>query len=183
MTPLILNPDTEYWFAFWTRARAEAQVEARLNARGIEAFAALARVERQWSDRKKRIRTPLFPGYVFARVHSPEIVAVMEDPAVAGVVRMDGTPIPIPDDEMGSVFQLAHGVDETGVLPEAVDPLLAGTAIQVMEGPFRGLIGVILEGGAGAARVMVRIPAIQQARAIRLPRDVVQALPLASSDG
>jgi len=162
-----------HWFAFWTRARAEAQVEGRLAARGIEAFAALARVEKQWSDRKKRVRTPLFPGYIFSRVASGELVRVLEDPAVAGVVRMNGAPVAIPAYEMESVFQLVYGVEETGAVPEVVDPLSPGTPIQVVEGPFKGLRGIVLEGGAGAARVMVKIPAIQQARAIRLPREVV----------
>jgi transcription antitermination factor NusG len=161
------------WFALWTRARAEAQVEARLLEREIEAFAALARVERQWSDRKKRIRTPLFPGYVFARIARGELVRALEVLGVAGVVRMDGEPVAIPDTEMESVFQLVNGVDETGTLPENVDPLASGTEIQVIEGPFKGLRGVILEGGPEAARVMVKIPAIQQARAIRLPRGAV----------
>lgn len=164
------------WFALWTRARAEAQVEARLLEREIEAFAALARVERQWSDRKKRIRTPLFPGYVFARIARSELVRALEVLGVAGVVRMDGEPVAIPDVEMESVFQLVNGVDETGTLPENVDPLASGTAIEVVEGPFKGLKGIILEGGAEATRIMVKIPAIQQARAIRLPRAAVVAV-------
>jgi transcription antitermination factor NusG len=180
MAPKPLDPDTPNWFCFWTRARAEAQVEARLAARGIEAFAALARIERQWSDRTKRIRTPLFPGYVFSRVPGTGLVQVLEDPAVAGVVRMDGVPVPILESEMTSVFRLVQGVDETGVVPEPVDPLSPGTPILVVDGPFKGLTGIILEGGPKVARVMVRIPAINQARAIRLSRKVVASLPLAS---
>jgi transcription termination/antitermination protein NusG len=166
------------WFALWTRSRVERQVEVQLESRGIEGFAALAAVERQWSDRKKRIRTALFPGYVFVRIPGSELVRALELPGVAGVVRMAGRPAPIPDAEIAAVQALVHGVDETGALPEIVDPFEPGDPVRIIDGPFRGLVGVVLRSDDGRSdegepRVAVRIPAIQQARAIRISRGMV----------
>jgi transcription antitermination factor NusG len=173
LTPFASLSADPAWFALWTRSRVERQVENQLHGRGIQGFAAMASVERQWSDRTKRIRTPLFPGYVFAHLPGTELVRALEVPGVAGVVRMAGRPTPIPDDEIEAVRRLVHGVDETGVLPEAVDPLERGTMVRVIDGPFAGLEGVVLRGSEGDARVVVKIPAIQQARAIRIPRAMV----------
>jgi transcription antitermination factor NusG len=171
LTPFASLPADPAWFALWTRSRVERQVEEQLRGRGIEGFAALASVERQWSDRTKRIRTPLFPGYVFAYLPGSELVRALEVPGVAGVVRMGGRPAPIPNDEIEAVRLLVHGVDETGVLPETVEPLERGTVVRIIDGPFAGLQGVVLRDGD--TRVVVNIPAIQQARAVRIPRAMV----------
>lgn len=172
-TPFSALDSAPAWFALWTRSRVERQVELQLATRGIEGFAALASIERQWSDRRKRIRTPLFPGYVFARLPGTELVRALEVPGVAGVVRMAGRPATVSDAEITAVRTLVFGVDETGVLPETVDPLEPGDWVRIVDGPFKGLEGVVLRGLDGESRVAVKIPAIQQARAIRIARSMV----------
>jgi transcription antitermination factor NusG len=175
-TPDDITPDdiTPEWFALWTRARAEARVEARLLEREIEGFGALTRVERRWADRTRMIRVPLFPGYVFARLPRTELIRALEIMGVAGVVRIGGQPAAIPDHEIHAVVQLIHGLEATGAQPEVADPFEPGTPIVVVSGPFEGLSGVITEGGGpNVAHVVVRIPAIQQAKRIRLPRTAV----------
>ena len=40
----------------------------RLEAAGVHVFLPLRRTLRQWSDRRRWVEEPLFPGYLFARV-------------------------------------------------------------------------------------------------------------------
>src|ERR1700747_2452046 len=72
------------WYALWTMSRAEFVVESAIESLGIESFLPTWTEIVQWSDRKKEVTRPLFPGYLFARCADsrvPEIVTI------AGVVK------------------------------------------------------------------------------------------------
>ena len=55
------------WYALWVMSNAEFVVEDALRAHRIESFLPTWTETVQWSDRKKVIQRPLFPGYLFAR--------------------------------------------------------------------------------------------------------------------
>src|SRR5437868_15292617 len=76
-----------HWYAWYTRARHEKQVEQLLQQRGCESYLPLAPMLRQWKDRKKLVQFPLFPSYVFGRFTLKEIHGVLTTPGVSTIVR------------------------------------------------------------------------------------------------
>jgi hypothetical protein len=66
-------------------------------------------------------------------------------------------------------------MQETGQVPEPVDYLEPGTPIEVREGPFRGMRGVLLD-GRGTARVAVRLSAIRMALSVVLDRSSLRPI-------
>ena len=150
-------------------------MEERLEAKGIPAFGALAPFARQWSDRVKRVRMPLFPGYVLAQPAEGALVAALSVPGVVGVVRRgDGEPAPVTEAEVEAVRRLVEGVTVSGALPELLEPPLElGTEVVVVDGPFKGLVGELLETG-GTTKVVIRIGALRQARAVTMDRGLVR---------
>src|ERR1700730_10579900 len=56
------------WFAVRTRSRHEKIVANQLQSRGITAFLPLVTQVHRWSDRKKTVEMPLFPGYTFVQI-------------------------------------------------------------------------------------------------------------------
>ena len=58
------------WFALQTKPRNELLVSKQIENKEIEFFLPLIEKIRIWSDRKKKIKVPLFSGYVF--VHATE---------------------------------------------------------------------------------------------------------------
>ena len=163
------------WYACRTRARAEKQVDARLEGQGFETYIPLVEEERQWADRKKRVVLPMFPGYTFARFALKDHREVLKVPGVVHVVSSKGAPAPIRAEELDSVRRFAQGVQETGRVPDPVDYLVPGTPIEVREGPFQGMRGVLVE-GRGRARVAVRLSAIRAAVSVELDRRVLRPL-------
>ena len=141
----------------------------------MEVFLAAPRVARAWSDRIKRVAMPLFPGYIFGRFPLADLTRVLEVPGVVDVVRSGGTAVPVRPREMASVRLLTEGVDRTGELPRTVDPLEPGDLVVVVEGPFKGMAGVLLR-EPGPAWVAVKIDALKQARAVQLERWAVGPL-------
>ena len=163
------------WYALRTRARTERKAGERLEGAGVEVYLAAPRVERQWSDRIKRVAMPLFPGYIFSRFPLADLTRVLGVPGVVDVVRSGGTATPVRAHEMAAVRLLVEGVDRTGELPRTVDPLEPGDPVVVREGPFQGMTGVLLR-EPGPAWVAVKIDALKQARAVRLERSAVALL-------
>jgi len=161
------------WFAFRTRPRTEKRVIRMLAAQGVEVEGAIVSVDRQWSDRIRRVDQPLFPGYVFARFPLQQLLHLLPTPGILHVVRIEGRAIPLRDAEIQAVRALIQGVSETGQPFEACDYLEVGREVEVVEGPFRGMTGLLLE-TRGRRRVTVRLAALRQAVSVDLPRDGVR---------
>lgn len=161
------------WYACWTRSRAEKRVKAWLDTHRIEAFLPLVEKERQWADRKKRVPFPLFPGYLFVRVAAERVPEVVRAPSVVTIVGTEGRPSPIRGREIASVRALLEGVNRSGILPSPADFLEDGDWVRVIDGPFEGMEGILLE-GAGRPRVVVQLSAIHQAVRVELERAVLR---------
>ena len=74
----------ESWHVIYTKPRAEKKVEERLNTFGIEAYCPVKQEVKQWSDRKKKILTPVLPSMVLVNIDEKERNKVFDIP---GVVR------------------------------------------------------------------------------------------------
>ncbi|UCC81676.1 MAG: UpxY family transcription antiterminator [Gemmatimonadota bacterium] len=168
------------WYALYTRARHEKQVDARLQQRGIEAYLPLIPRERQWHDRKKIVPLPLFPSYVFARVAGNALPPALSTPGVASVVRLNGEPAPISDEEIENVRRFAVAVTETGLEPQPTPLVDEGQSVRIVSGPLSGVEGLVVERrGRWRALVQVGVRAIGQGLKIEL--DVRSLKPIAGS--
>ena len=176
---MIMRQD-DGWFACWTRSRAEKRVKQWMDRHGMEAFLPIIERERQWADRKKRVQFPLFPGYLFVRVPWSRVPELVRMPSVVTVVGTNGVPCVIRDREIESVKTLVDGIGRTGILPSPADFLEDGDRVRVVEGPFAGLEGILLE-SAGQPRVIVQLTAIRQAVRIQLERSLLRPAPARKS--
>lgn len=164
------------WFACRTHARAEKVVDIFLNRNGIESYLPLIEEERQWSDRRKRVRRPLFPGYLFVRASLPDLPRVSRAPRFLNLVSLDRRiATPLRCEEIAAVRRLVDGANEVGRLPSPEDYLRPGEPVCVTEGPFEGLEGVLIEDRCGS-RVAVKIDALQAARAVEIDRSALRPL-------
>ena len=150
-----------HWYACYTRARHEKQVESQLRQHGFESYLPVIQQVRQWSDRKKVVQFPLFPSYVFGRFTLREVHAVLTTPGVSTIVRAGGYPTPIPDGDLENVKRFARAIAETGLEVEAQPFLTEGQWVRVQDGPFEGVEGVVVE-RRGRKRVLVGLAAIGQ---------------------
>lgn len=156
-----------HWYACRTRARAEKAVDRAFEQAGIESYLPLIWQERQWADRKKKVQFPLLPGYVFGRFTLEEVARVFRTPGVAAIANPSGYPTPVREEELDSVRCLVQGVNETGILPSFADFLEPGDEVDVVEGPFRGMRGRLVE-VKGRSRVCLRLPAVRQGFAVEI---------------
>lgn len=146
------------WYACYTMARREKKVHARFGERGLESFLPIVPRTSQWHDRRKRIEWPLLPGYVFARFRLPELYHVLGTPGVSSVVRMNGLPAPISDEEIRNIARFATALAESKIEPRQVR-FREGQRVRIVSGPFEGIEGIVLE-LRGRRRVLVGLRTI-----------------------
>jgi len=163
------------WYACYTRARAEKQVARTLEQRGIESYLPVVARERQWKDRRKLVEFPLFPSYVFGRFRLHDVHAVLTTPGVSTIVRASGIPTAIDEEELENVRRFARAIATTGVEPEARPLIQEGQRVQVVDGPFVGVEGVVIE-SRGRKRVIVGISAIGQGLEIDIDTRLLKPL-------
>lgn len=150
------------WYACYTRARHEKQAERLLRERGFETFLPLVPRVSQWKDRKKMVEWPLFPSYVFGRFALPDVHRVLATPGVVTLVKTDGRPAWISDDELENVRRFARTLAANDVKVERRPFFAEGEWVEVMDGPFQGIRGVVVE-RRNRRRVLVGLRAIGQA--------------------
>lgn len=163
------------WYACQTRPRAEKKVDRLLGSLGVPSYLPLLERERQWSDREKRIGFPLFPGYIFACFPLIQLGDVLGTPSLVSVVRVNGYPTPVHERELESIRTLVDGANRTGLEPASCDYLVRGQKVRVVQGPFRGLSGILIE-MRGGVRVVVQIAAIRQAISVEMGRQSIWPL-------
>ncbi|MGH7559302.1 MAG: UpxY family transcription antiterminator [Gemmatimonadota bacterium] len=160
------------WYACRTRGRSEKKVRQLLQSLGVESYLPLVERTREWSDRSKQVEFPLFPGYVFARFELTRLQDILHTPGLVEVVRVNGYPTPVREEELESVRSLLQGTRDAGVEPVSHEYLARGQEVEVVVGPFQGLSGLLVE-MRGTTRVVVRLSAIQLAVSVELnPRSI-----------
>jgi transcriptional antiterminator RfaH len=73
------------WFVMQTKPRGEKIVAGQIEKKNIEVFLPLIEKLRIWTDRKKKIEVPLFPGYVFVHAEEEERIRAIEN--TSGALR------------------------------------------------------------------------------------------------
>lgn len=160
------------WYAVATRPRHEKMVVARLQSQGVDTYLPVAAEVHRWSDRRKVVYPPVFPGYAFIHAHlGQSAAAVKKTDGVLGILGNGRQAIPIPDREIESVQKLL-----ASDRPWEMHPFLRiGQRVRIRGGAFDGLEGILLE-RKGDDRVVVSIELIQRSLAVRLEGyDIEQA--------
>lgn len=155
------DPAQTRWYACYTRARHEKMVERLLAERGYESYLPLVPRVRRWRDRRKTVDWPLFPSYVFVRFPLTELYRVLTTPGVSTIVKVNGLPASIADDEIDNVRLFEKVLRNGPVVSKPVPFFGRGQWVEVVGGPFLGLRGVV-EQNRGRRRVLIGVRAIGQ---------------------
>src|SRR5574341_150732 len=166
------NEEVKQWYAIYTRSRHEKIVYELLNDKGIETFLPLRVFLSQWKDRKKKIESPLFPGYLFTRINIlDDFTKVITSKGVVKILGTNGTPIPIPINEIDSVKTLL----KSNLKYDPYPYLKSGMKVQVIRGPLQGIIGKINE-RLGKYKLLISVELIK--RSISVEIDVKDIEPI-----
>ena len=160
------------WLAAYTRPRHESHVAEQLGVKGVESLLPTHERFTRWSDRIRRSKAPLFPGYVFVHVSTDERVPVLQTIGVVNIVSVGGRPAPLGDEEIERIR--ACGAHAGRIEPHPF--LRIGHRVRVKHGPFAGWEGVLVEKQNGV-RLVITVEQIMKSVAINLHGADVEPVP------
>jgi len=158
------------WYALHTRSRHEKKVEALIRGKDIDTYLPVRKILRKWSDRKKLVEFPLFPGYLFVHLPLSDKNRVLQ---IKGVVRMLGSYMPeaIPEEQIETLKCFEnHEV--------VVDPYLhlqPGKAVKVARGPLKGCSGILVRKKT-KYRLVVNLKVLLQSASVEIDASDVENL-------
>ena len=122
------------WYALYTKPRKEQKVAQQLEQLGFTIYLPLKTEVRQWSDRKKKVVTPLFTSYVFIQIEEARRAEVFIIDGVLNYVFWLRKPAVIRNAEM-QMMRTEIEKPNTEVLIATLQP---GEQVQLKEGVFKG---------------------------------------------
>lgn len=144
--------DNLRWYALYVRSRSEKKVSETLDAKQIENYCPIQRIERNWSDRKKIILEPLFKSYVLVRLAPKAHIPVLQTDGVIGFVTFQGKPAVIRDEEIDIVKQFLQ--DHEHIQVERID-VNVNDEVTIIHGPLMEQTGQVMEVNNRMVKVML----------------------------
>jgi transcriptional antiterminator NusG len=155
------DESTGSWFVLRTKSRQEKILAHDLESRGIGHFLPTTIQTRVYAGRRTRVEVPLFPGYLFLRGDMDQAYEADRTRRVAQIIRV--TDQQRMNRELRNIHLALGGC-------AALDPfpfLQSGVRVEVREGPFRGLQGIV-ESRAHLNRLILQIDTLGQAVSLEI---------------
>ena len=122
------------WYALYTKPRKEQKVAQQLEELGFVVYLPLKVEVKQWSDRKKKVISPLFSSYVFIQIEESKRSDVFVIDGVLNYVFWLGKPAVIRNNE---IELMRHEIEKPN-REVFVERLTPGEQIKLKEGVFKG---------------------------------------------
>lgn len=166
------------WYAIRVRSKFERTVSVALSGKGYEEFLPLCHSRRTWSDRKKDLDLPLFPGYVFCRFDVECRLPILTTPGVVSLVGAGKTPVAISEAEIDTIQTMIR----SGLHMQPWPQLVVGSRVVIEMGPLKGLEGVAMD-IKKKYRLFVSVPLLQRSVSVEIDREWVRPLSTVPAGG
>ena len=160
------------WYAIQTRPRHEKKVAGELQEKRIESYLPLLNQIHRWSDRRKLIQVPLFPGYVFVRSKLDPVLrySILSTWGALAFVGPQREASPIPDTQIEDIRTLL----QTKVSLSPYPFLKVGQRVRVRGGALDGMEGILVTNGH--KRLVISVESIQRSLSITIEGYDVEAM-------
>jgi transcription antitermination factor NusG len=164
----IISSNDKYWYALYTRPRAEFKAAEQIEAIGIEYYLPTITRLKQWSDRKKKITEPILKGYIFIFANEHERINSLGQYSVIRCVSERGKAARIPQWQIDNLKKMLETRSEFHIY----EGIIPGAKVRIKEGPFNGVIGTVQESENGKT-IAVSIDLLNRSVIAHLPRESI----------
>jgi transcription antitermination factor NusG len=167
------------WHVLHVLSNHEKRVAQHLEVRSVEHYLPLYSERVKWTDRTVVSERPLFSGYVFVRFTAQSRISVISTPGVLRLLGNDEGSM-VHDEQLAKIrLGLANGLT---LRPHP--RVTVGTRVQVRDGIFAGVEGVVAE-LRKQCRVVITLAATHQCFSLELATDdlIVLSKPTPASPG
>ena len=161
------------WYSIYTRPNREKKIYELLQEEQIQCYLPLLKTLKQWSDRKKWIKEPLFKGYLFVKVSSKEFFNVLNVPGVVKYVSFGGKAQTIPESQIESIITFINQEEKEILITHK--NISKGIKAEVLCGALKGLQGEIVQIN-GQSRILIRVETLGSSLYTNISKDEVKIL-------
>ncbi|MES2588230.1 MAG: UpxY family transcription antiterminator [Bacteroidota bacterium] len=165
------NSKDTFWFAVYTNPRAEKKVYERITHLKFNAYLPLISTLKIWSDRKKKVSIPLIPSYVFVFCKKEELIKVLSLQGVVKILTFKGVPAIVKQHEITNMKILLQDFDQVESYEQI--SILKGEKVEVINGPFLGLIAQAID-YQGNYRLVVELEVFKRFLTVNVPISFVR---------
>jgi transcription antitermination factor NusG len=158
------------WYVFYTRPRSEKVVCNELLKRHYYAFLPQVRTLNRWKNRQnKMISRVLFPGYIFVKTSTPEILIIEQIPKIVYCVRCGHRPAVVPEKDIECIEHMLN-LDQDVFTDHDFEE---GEHARVVKGPLSGYEGILTH-RRGKTRFCIQLKDIKQCACIYIQTSVLE---------
>jgi len=161
------------WYVIKTNSRAEKKVEERLQMLGFEVFLPLQTSINQWSDRKKKVLIPLISSTLFIHSTESDLRLIYNVPGFHSVLHYQSKPAIVRDFEINNLRIILQSDTENQF--EETTSIETGDLVEVVKGPFQGLIATSIEVNRNH-KLIVEIESLGQKFVVHVSKSFVKKL-------
>ena len=166
-SPQVREETDVEWFVAHTRPRCEKKLRMYLDRELIYNILPTVQSVHKYRGKTVSFDKPLFPGYVFLKIHPLSRQKVYQSDYVANLLD-------VPDQEgfhsqLADIFEAIGSGCELKLAPE----IGAGKRVIIKSGPMRGIEGWV-EDRYGRSTVLLRLDFIGQAAALSMEADMLE---------
>jgi transcription antitermination factor NusG len=131
----------EGWKVLYTKSRCEKKAATELENLGFVVYCPLIETVRQWSDRKKKVKSPLFNSYVFVKTDEASHEEVFRSPYVVRYLFWLGKPAIVRDVEINAIRDFLSEIEP---IENAIIDFEYLQEVKIMGGIMKGNTGKFL---------------------------------------
>ncbi len=129
-----------------------------------ECYLPMKSVTRNWSDRVKKIREPMFSGYLFVKTDLVYRTSFLQIPGVVRFVSTQGRPETISPEEINRIKR----IEENGATVRQEEYYTSGDKVKVRRGVFEGMEGILVRKVNSQPRFLIQLPLLKQAISVEI---------------
>jgi transcription antitermination factor NusG len=161
------------WYVIHTKPRNEKKVFEQLINKEIEVFLPLIQTVRYWSDRKKKLMVPLFPGYIFVNTDEKDrIKAISNTYGALRYILFQKRPAIVSNKEITNIKLSLQAPEKIKIEEKQI---MEGDLVEITGGIFKGLSGYIKE-VRGHYKIIVNILELNSTFSVQLSSSEVKLL-------
>lgn len=141
------------WYVLYTKPKWELKVAAGLDELEIENYCPTQTEIRQWSDRKKKVTTPVFRSYVFVRLPDSDRGRVFQVPGAVRYLFWLQKPAIVRDEEIETIQKWLDHDELEEVNIEKYSP---GDELTISKGSFKGRDAIVSKVGKKRLRLILK---------------------------
>jgi transcription termination/antitermination protein NusG len=160
------------WYVIHTCSRHEDKVQAGLRLKGLETFLPKITVRSRRRDRFKLLEAPLFPGYLFVHTALSDFTYyhIVRNEGVVRILGNKGECTQVPEETVSSIRKLL----QSGCPVYPWQRLSPGKRVRVVDGPFKGVTGVVIRRKEGKQRLVVGVELLGQSVSVELAEETLE---------